>query len=441
MSVPTPNIDQLLSDHLDGWLEGEDLEFIEAQLRDDPAILAQYQSMLADRELLRAAFRQAKPATGLPKDFAAQVVAQANRRRAGEASSVEVASAAPINVTESSSNWNKTFLVSVVVATAAALLLMATLATRDTATAPSLAQNEPESIENRDLESPRLAVSEPIAAQPSLDTFASEPKIAELKIAEPQIADPKTTGAQNGAGVESFADMQRSADMPVEAAPPGTAPELAQIASASVPETAAFPTPQLQSAVSVSQPEDRSFAGAVLVYDIQLTTAGRVGRAVSRAMKSVGMAETSRQPIDQALVQAAESVESLDGESKFQILYLRASAKKLDRLFETLLNDSEGVDSVGLSLVTDSPILKLTDNLEKVDPTEVQHGDLVAASNADQRAVSFDLQSGQNDELSVLRRLLDDKTFVPMTRKSKPTSTATAGSGRDVLSRVLVIIR
>ena len=191
--------------------------------------------------------------------------------------------------------------------------------------------------------------------------------------------------------------------------------------------------------VSIGSQSNDSMSGAVLVYDVRLTTQGRVTQCVAKAMKKIGMPETSRQPIDGEIVGAAKSVDSFDEDSKFQLLYLRAPAKQLDQLFASLLQDGENVSSLGLTLVTDSPILKVTDNLQSVDPTLIRH---------EPGTASFELESDDTGELAVLRRLLEDQTFLPLSAGMPATtglnpmkSDVPSGSGRDIMSRVLLIVR
>ena len=438
MSDPKIDFQQLLSDHLDGWLTGKDLETLERQLRSDADLRHQYETMLADRESLRALLSQ-PPAKSLPADFARSVTAQAARRR-NEVDGLNT----PVTAMGDRHRWRRRIVIASVIVTAATLLLVISSPTGDGVSPNQLTSNgvppttHTESFANEDPE--------------PADSKRITPDRADLVPME-RLADAQVVTDSPRTPVESDS-MRAATEQPIAA--PNADERIAAMKTpdaSSVAQSGPRQTTDVSSAVAMSQTPDDTFSGAVLVYDVRLTSRGRVTQPLSLAMQQVGLAETTRQPIDRSLIEAAKGVETFDPESKFKVLYLRASAKRLDRLFETLLRDSDNVNSVALSLVTDSPILKLTDNLERVDATLIQREDRF---DAGQRAASYQLESDQGSELAVLRRLLDDQTFIPMTPgltgfpRTGDSDEVTAADGRsdlesvsdrDIMSRVLVIIR
>ncbi|TWU03477.1 hypothetical protein [Neorhodopirellula pilleata] len=439
MSDPKIDFQQLLSDHLDGWLAGEDLETLQKQLHDDAGLREQYEAMLGDRKALRAMFSQPHPKS-LPPDFARTVAAQAARRR-DEVDGLN----APASPTETHRSWRRRMVIATVVATAAAVLAMISIPSGVGITPPRLANSES-----------GLTGVMPLLPNGDSKTNDSDPSSLERSTLIP---------------MEQLADASVDSDSPVASKRPNAMPDVAEqtkpeeriasipskeprsIASTGTGQPETRRAMDVSTAVAISQTPDDTLSGAVLVYDVRLTSRGRITQPLSLAMQRVGLAETTRQPIDRSLIEAAKSVDTFDPESNFQVLYLRASAKRLDRLFESLLRDRENVSSVALSLVTDSPILKLTDNLERVDSTLIRREDRGVVR---QRAASYQLESNEGSELAVLRRLLDGQTFVPVTpgltgfprsgngdagAETDGRSDLDGATDRDIMSRVLVIIR
>lgn len=428
---PVIDFDQFLSDHLDGCLDGEDLKTLNAEFERDAGLREQYECLMADQRNLREMFRQSSSTTsGLPTDFASKVVAEATRQRDGQRSVV----AASLNQPASS---NRSAVVGII-ATAAAVLLLATLVSRNWSgnrAGPELAQSEAQSSSGSISTSELVDTTGRVEALRGQETL--EPNIHGARLAdsaspmpssEPTVVKPSTVQPERVAidAAENKIASSASADRIARSVPSRKSNDVAGALNTSA-------------AVSIQAQPDDSMSGAVLVYDVRLTTQGRVTQCLAKTMKKVGMPETSRQPIDGELVDAARSVNSFDEDSKFQLLYLRAPAKQLDRLFANLLQDRDNVTSLGLTLVTDSPILKVTDNLQSVDPTLIQH---------EPGTASFELESSDAGELAVLRRLLEDQTFLPLT-PGMPSTTGLSGmktdlpsgSGRDVMSRVLLIVR
>lgn len=417
MSQSKFDFDQLLSDHLDGWLEGDDAKAFERALENDPGLRTRLDAMTADQSALRQLFTQDRSAVkSLPSDFAADIARQALQRRRSEMDVVP----AVLNEPFRSSN-RRLRLVSAVVATAAAALLITSLS-RGPGPGSEPVQNQSQSVVG--LSSGLLQSS--VGGDSSIDNETRPPTVNEIA---------KSIEASRPIAVVD--DVSNRGPILMASSTPGTSDRVASTTPASDALNASGVMRPLDSSATVSIGSDSgdalSIAGAVLVYDVRLTVQGRITGSVSAAMNQIGMAETSRQPIDGELVQAAKSVDAFSDKAKFQILYLRAPAKQLDRLFETLLRDGDNVDSIALSLVTDSPILKVTDQFERVDST------LIRQPTA---AASYVLSDDDGQELDVLRRLLDDQTFIPVTPDVRGSSeVAPSGSGRDVMSRVLVIIR
>lgn len=426
---PIIDFDQLLSDHLDGCLDGDDLRTLNAELERNAALRDQYNGLLADQKNLREMFRQSSSTTngvqvGLSGDFASKVVAEATRQRAAQRNVVAASLKQPASPNRR--------IIAGIIATAAAVLVVATLASRNWSGA-EIAKNSGAEIAKNDVQSLADPVEKP-ATDGQLDQSEAVP-VAEMfgsQLAE-NTSQPRSPEPAAGQPERVAIDATENQD-----ASSASMDRIARNMPSRKSNDAGMPL-DTSASVSVQRQRDDSMSGAVVVYDVRLTTRGRVTQCIANTMKKVGMPETSRQPIDGQIVDAATSVDSFDADSKFQLLYLRAPAKQLDRLFKILLRDRENVSSLGLALVTDSPILKVTDNLQSVDSTLVRH---------EPGTASFELKSKDAGELEVLRRLLDDQTFLPLAPGMPATTglntmnpNSPAGSGLDVMTRVLLIVR
>jgi anti-sigma factor RsiW len=414
MSAPTPDFDQLLSDHLDGMLSDADAQLLRRIMRDEPALQSQYDALLADRQQLQALFATpSSSAAKLPSDFAARVLAESRRRRlpGGHHPSEDMPS---VELPTSAREIYRSPLAIGLAALAAVLLLTATLSMRgfdDTANTQSLAQNLPATASLPDL-----------TIIPDLDPLPDETRANGEMIAA-RIPDATLPDA-------TLPDATVPASMNVE-----NKPSLDSVASADASPSA------MRSNESVSLGDQRpllagpSLSGAVMVYDVRLSPKGRAMGALSSAMQRIGLDDTSRRPINRDVIDAARQANSFDEQESFQIVFVQASAKKIDRLFLSLLKDQEAVRSVGLSLVTNTPILEMANQLVHADATQVKHD----------RPLSVELGSEDDRELAALRELLGDQAFLPMDADSMADSadvgSELSSSGSDVITRVLILVR
>ncbi len=414
MSAPTPDFDQLLSDHLDGMLSDTDAQMLRRIMRDEPALQSQYDALLSDRQQLQTLFAtQSSSAAKLPSNFAARVLAESRRRKL-QSSNHPSEETASVELPTSAREIYRSPLVVGLAAIAAVLLLTATLNMRgidDTETTQSLAQNLPATTTLPDG-----------AGIPDLDPLPAETRMAAEMIAA-SVPDATLPDAK-------LHDATAPASMNVE-----TEPSLDSVASADASPSA------MQSNGTVSLGDERlllagpSLSGAVMVYDVRLSPKGRAMGALSSAMQRIGLDETSRRPINRDVIDAARQANSFDEQESFQIVFVQASAKKIDRLFLSLLKDQESVRSVGLSLVTDTPILEMANQLVHADATQVKHD----------QPLSLELGSEDDRELAALRELLSDQAFLPMDADSMAESadvgSTLSSSGNDVITRALILVR
>lgn len=184
-------------------------------------------------------------------------------------------------------------------------------------------------------------------------------------------------------------------------------------------------------AMVATPPPPPRITGAVLVYNVRLTSNGRASDAVRTAMRVAGLDRLSEKAIDESVLATARQAGEAWGEESFQVLYLRASAKKLDRLLKHLASDVDGVQSVGMTLATDAPLLQIVANLDQVDPTKIRNV-----------PVSYELDARDRKWMSSLAGALNDRSFMPIQGRQPGSDPSDQDSpGEDILSDVLVLIR
>lgn len=421
MSAPETNFDQLLSDHLDGRLDGTDAQTLQSAMRENPALQSQFDAMRADREALRTLFAS-QQSTGprLGNDFAARVLAESRRRGlpAVNGATVKEPTTAPemrsvsrreqpLDAPRRRLSW-----VMGLVATAAAVLLIASLTFRERQLGndvSAIAQHEPST-----------QFQPPTQLSPDRLTDVEQPLPA-VEVAS--------------APIESLAD-------PVPAPNEVASPQPSPMAVASTPT----PAKRLDRAATVSAAtvsaaneapafSESPFAGGMIVYDVRLSPQGRQTNVLSEAMRQVGLQDAPRLPVNREVMAAAKQAETFDEDAKFQVIYLQASAKRVDRLFVNLLREPRLVEGVRLSLITDAPILEKANQLTRVDATKVRH----------EGQFSFELENNANNELAVLRELLGEQIFDALpsvaARGPIPQPESLSNTGDDVISHVLILVR
>jgi len=159
--------------------------------------------------------------------------------------------------------------------------------------------------------------------------------------------------------------------------------------------------------------------GAILVLDVRMTAAGHMDNAVLASMKKAGLKQADRKELPKELADQFTGT-NRDPDSA-AVIYLQASAKTLDRFYLSLLGDQVGIESVGMSLAMDAPILKIVQSLA-TDPTTVRH---------DKTALELTGVEGFAGELSQL-------DFAPM---NPQTAGAMSPSGPDVPAQILLLVR
>ncbi|MEP5988973.1 anti-sigma factor family protein, partial [Rhodopirellula bahusiensis] len=355
MSLKPEQIDQLISDHLDGRLSDDQSQWLAEQLRMDADLAQRITDAEFDRQMLRSLHQSTTTSSSLPSDFASRVVAAAQQRAIDdELSSDHPLRKLPVSVPvesvipQSSRNARRTW-VAAIAGLAAAGLLVASLQNGlsdpdpnnpigDPSTA--IAQADPaigDVAPNNESDSERSPAIETIASndvpndQPSVDSPTGN-----LPIENPEAALPAMNSLADQAGSTTNGSSR---------------PEPNSIASANDTESTsklnAAPVDMSATVAAGNNSEVQSLTGAVLIYDVQLKPEARDPGArnhfalnsdpVRKAMTTAGLSTSSKQLVNERLIEATRDSVTIDDNTRYQILLLRGPAKQLDRLFLELL--------------------------------------------------------------------------------------------------------
>jgi hypothetical protein len=174
--------------------------------------------------------------------------------------------------------------------------------------------------------------------------------------------------------------------------------------------------------------------GGIIVVDIRLTAKGRESQALKNAMRAAGItAESEKRITDEIVGLAQEAADDIDsGDAK--VIYLQAFGKGLDNFYLELFQDREGVESIGLALAQDAPLLGMVDSFHKLDATLVRH------------EVNWKLAS-DNGAVKALAADLGKRTYVPMSRDDAQGAAAALSAangntqGQDFPSQLILLVR
>lgn len=414
MSLPPDLLDQLLSGYLDDSLSRDERARVEALLADDPSVAAELDELRGLRASLQL-LAQAESQVRLPDGFAERVVAAAIRQAEREGVDedhplLRIGASAAASDPRRAMGRPRHYaagLLALAASIGIAVMALRPEAIRGPKGNPGLAAVDVESET-----APATAIE---AAGPTL----------------PQRAD-LATSRRAAEEVDRSAETNRPADSdPSNPSPPperiaatdGVAAAPAdpkQIeAMRTAPPSPETPSPDTNAASSGMQ------IGAILVLDVRLTERGRSERAIELAMAEAELDAESEKELSAELVGHLRRGPAADtSDREITLLYLQAGAKKLDRFYLNLLSDPQAVESVGMTLAVDAPILKIVQSIA-VDPTTVQH-----------REQSFRLTGERATDHLVgeLSRL----PYVPFDRRAVATPSS---SGPDVPAQILVLVR
>ncbi len=453
MTVPNEILDSLLSGYLDDALTVDERVRVERMLASDADVRSDLESIRELREMLRYIDRtdRAKAASLIRPAFSERIIDAAIECARSEGVSEDHpllrSTEAPSYRRARSTPGRR--LAIVVAALAASGLIGAIVF------GPDWTNTTPNQVTQRDRPTQGLA---------SFESSSTESSSTESIVADAGIVGP----------VESFDAIAKTAN-----------PERTNIASQDVAsqEIVASDTSKLEQAVmseslKMSEPDKidtppmiASDAGSkpnvaaanpntvpgivvstpVFVFDVRVSDQARGTDPIRMAMEAASISPVSQKAINAAMVgslsDAVRSLEvatqlntdSLASEISGKVIYIEASAKKIDRLMSVLWADDEGIESFrfNMAMKTPMPLENVVESLSSVRATDVRHG----------QTIEF---NGELEALSrPLAKYLGSGDFnVPKTPRTAPAIPALdpVADGReedanDFMSRVFLIVR
>ncbi|TWU42954.1 hypothetical protein Q31b_19880 [Novipirellula aureliae] len=427
MSVPKELLESMLSAYMDDVLSPDERTRVEQMLAGDSSMRAQLEEMRTNRAALRQ-IHGMDSEYKLPDHFASSVIeATVERaRREGLADEHPVMRLAeqPITHPSRSRSYAK---VATAVAALAASIAIAVVAVRGTADPETVAQRPPSipSQPNGDLSNTLL---DPASLATSVDVAADRDMEASSESADPTALASSSDSTQ-----------PLQTDRSMESGP--AIPDGNAIASASVAASQSEATRQSeairQSTPLAARAKSVVPVSAILVLEVRLTMSGVDSDAVSQAMELGGIEAVSRKAIDEDVVRFAKQSTQLPADElpSASVLYLQAPMKKLDRFINHLVADDKGVDSVRMSLATETPLVRLVNSIRAVDPTTIQS-----------ESSSWQLDAGQRGNRTLASHL-SNRAFAGLDRNTarmgvvSSVGSASTSPSDDVPASILIVVR
>ncbi|QDT03229.1 hypothetical protein K227x_16110 [Rubripirellula lacrimiformis] len=412
MTVPQSHIDQMLSAYLDDALSAEERIEVQQWIRTDAIVADQLEQLQEQRRSLQAISsqdRQVKLDPGFANRVLELAVARARSEGLAEDHPLVRVSEQPTSIASSYApvSWGRIVGITAALAASVALAIVVL-----SPTTPPIAQSN-SSPSNSSLADGSSQAESQVAGSP---TAQQQRDVDPLNNTESRLAQTPAADANiPGSDVNDSIDSQLSQDTIAASAPMANQPPLTT-------EPAAGPS--LMTAEST--PSGAKVAlSAVLVLDVHQTESGRASGAIQRAMRTANISNDNRQQVSLPIANSATETVGIDSEEKVALMYLQAPAKALDEFYLTLLDDSEGIASVGMTIAMDAPLLDLV-NATSIDPTSVQHGGM--------QMIATDSEQAQ-----ALSSRLSRMKFVPL--KQSMSAAAAIPSGPQVNAQVLVLVR
>jgi anti-sigma factor RsiW len=401
MSIPSDLLDQLLTGYLDDALSSDERARVESLLQSDHQVAGQ----LADLREMQASLRSIAAADSsiqLDSGFADRVLGAAVDRARTEGLSEDhplVRLTDQRSVSNLSKSDSQPFLYAAILVGLAASIAIAVVMLR-----PDSSDSDVP-LASVDVESPGDVVTADLVAEervPAIDSIVT-------------IDPPEIPASNIPASNRPESETAEIVDQPPAVSPAAVAkaavPDM-QIANSDAPNRANFAEPA------------RLQLGAILVLDVRLTAAGQMENAIQSSMQKAGLDRTDEKELPQELAGQFGAADYDAPTGQVTVMYVQASAKTLDRFYLSLLGDQVGVESVGMSLAMDAPILKVVQSLA-TDPTTVRH---------DKTALELSSSAGVVGQLA---GELSQLSFAPLNRQN---AGALSPSGPDEPAQILLLV-
>lgn len=426
-----------LSAHMDGQGNQRERETLENELRQNPEAARVLQSWQDQRAEMKSLYLNSQ-SISLPDGFADRVVDaaidQACREGCDETHPLILAGQSP-SVAEgvviaNDRGMGRRLLV---FATLAASLLIAAWVGQNQILSP---QGSDESVANRGDEAQAgdnpqalLAVGPSEDSVPPADVSVMSPdpmRIAADTSSIPTTSDPAITTPE-----PAITTPEPAAAVPaMPQVATAEADRIATVSPGAVPPVDGGSDLTLEglagSSMDLAGPDGMPSLGVLLVVQVNCQEGVDRDRLFSQAMQWAGIDQSADHEVDDAMVAVAS--ETVESPTPFQLVFLNAPARKLDRLYLRLAGDRQQVESVGMSLATDMQLLELTDSISQ-DPTLI-------------RDTAVAVQISGVSERSTIADQVEALTFLPITDGALSLGAqAGTGSGPDEIAQILFIVR
>jgi anti-sigma factor RsiW len=402
MSIPSDLLDQLLTGYLDDVLSSDERARVESLVQSDHQVAGQLADLREMQALLRS-IAAADSSIQLDSGFADRVLGAAVDRARTEGLSEDhplVRLTDQPSVSHLSKSDSHPFRYAAILVGLAASIAIAVVMLR-----PDSSDGDVP-LASVDVESPGDVVTADLVAEervPAIDSIVT-------------IDPPEIPASNITASNRPESETAEIVDQPPAVSPAAVAkaavPDM-QIANSDAPNRANFAEPA------------RLQLGAILVLDVRLTAAGQMKNAIQSSMQKAGLDRTDEKELPQELAGQFGAADYDAPTGQVTVMYLQASAKTLDRFYLSLLGDQVGVESVGMSLAMDAPILKVVQSLA-TDPTTVRH---------DKTALELSSSAGVVGQLA---GELSQLSFAPLNRQN---AGALSPSGPDEPAQILLLVR
>ena len=403
MSLPRDILDQLLSGYMDDALSGEERARVEQLLRDDAEVARELEELGEIRTTLRHIHRTDQDIQ-LQANFADRVlksaVDQAATEGLGEQHPVMLLAQQPSAPVSPPTvlPWGK--IAGAVVAVAASVFV-----------AISVFRSPHDEPEERAIAAIPQPPDNP-RVDPVPDISTSEfPGDAGIKVAD---IDPGKTDPGKS-------DPGKTDPKKPDITPPDFETNIKIVQTPEVAPKDPVADPNLTLPRITEADAEALLRGLVLVVNVREEKPG----TVSGLMEDASLKRADKIQINEDVVGFKRDLSGFDGDD-VQVFYIGASAKKIDSFIGELYV-SEGIESVGLFVDFDRPIVQFAKQLRKLDPTTVR------------QEVSWELQDDSGDAVRNLVDKLSGRRF--MTKPAAAAMVSKKEDGNDFLSQLLVLIR
>ena len=164
-------------------------------------------------------------------------------------------------------------------------------------------------------------------------------------------------------------------------------------------------------------------SGVVMVVEVVCKSDADRIDVLRQAMLQSNVSLESRREMSDDLVSVAADATGLDRSQPFEVIFLAASAQCLDQLYLHLSGDSNSVDSIGLTIADDAPIITSVRRLCK------------DVDNGGSQSIGYPIQ--QSGAGAQLASLVSDLKFAPM----RSVAGLSSIGGADEMSHVIMVLR